>query len=150
MVNKVFVNSFVRFRSELHTGGRCVWLAAGRHIQRQPPNGRGELVSSCWLRRVAKVLGGPVVRTRVYTHKTHTIKRKTQRTPRKRRLAWVGRCPPPYDENLCFRRPITQPHSLVTRANTTPLSPGRRGAATARGALGWYRPSVGVSRDVGC
>ena len=34
--------------------------------------------------------------------------------------------------------------------NTTPLSPGRRGAATARGALGWYRPSVGVSRDVGC
>ena len=34
--------------------------------------------------------------------------------------------------------------------NTTPLSPGRRGAATARGALGWYRPSVGVPRDVGC
>ena len=28
--------------------------------------------------------------------------------------------------------------------------PGKRGAATARGALGWYRPSVGVSRDVGC
>ena len=34
--------------------------------------------------------------------------------------------------------------------NTTPLSPGKRGAATARGALGWYRPSVGVPRDVGC
>ena len=33
---------------------------------------------------------------------------------------------------------------------TTPLSPGKRGAATARGALGWYRPSVGVPRDVGC
>ena len=32
----------------------------------------------------------------------------------------------------------------------TPLSPGKRGAATARGALGWYRPSVGVPRDVGC
>ena len=29
--------------------------------------------------------------------------------------------------------------------------PGKRGAATARGALGWYRPSVGVFRDVdGC
>ena len=28
--------------------------------------------------------------------------------------------------------------------NTTPLSPGKRGAATAQGALGWYRPSVGV------
>ena len=27
----------------------------------------------------------------------------------------------------------------------TPLSPGRRGAATARGALGWYRRSVLVS-----
>ena len=26
----------------------------------------------------------------------------------------------------------------------------KRGAATARGALGWYRPSVGVPRDVGC
>ena len=30
------------------------------------------------------------------------------------------------------------------------LAPGRRGGATARGALGWYRPSVGVPRDVGC
>ena len=30
------------------------------------------------------------------------------------------------------------------------LRPGTRGAATARGALGWYRPSVGVPRDVGC
>ena len=26
---------------------------------------------------------------------------------------------------------------------------GRRGWATARGALGWYIPSVGVPRDVG-
>ena len=26
----------------------------------------------------------------------------------------------------------------------------QRGAATARGALGWYIPSVGVPRDVGC
>ena len=34
--------------------------------------------------------------------------------------------------------------------HTTPLRPGTRGAATARGALGWYRPSVGVPRDVGC
>ena len=34
--------------------------------------------------------------------------------------------------------------------NVTPLRPGTRGAATARGALGWYRPSVGVPRDVGC
>ena len=33
--------------------------------------------------------------------------------------------------------------------STTPLSPGRRGGATARSALGWYRPSVGVPRDVG-
>ena len=34
--------------------------------------------------------------------------------------------------------------------NTTSLRPGTRGAATAQGALGWYRPSVGVPRDVGC
>ena len=34
--------------------------------------------------------------------------------------------------------------------HTTPLRPGTRDAATARGALGWYRPSVGVPRDVGC
>ena len=27
---------------------------------------------------------------------------------------------------------------------------GGRGGATARSALGWYRPSVGVPRDVGC
>ena len=32
----------------------------------------------------------------------------------------------------------------------TPQSPGRRGGATARSALGWYKPSVGVPRDVGC
>ena len=25
-----------------------------------------------------------------------------------------------------------------------------RGGATARSVLGWYRPSVGVPRDVGC
>ena len=27
---------------------------------------------------------------------------------------------------------------------------GGVGGATARSALGWYRPSVGVPRDVGC
>ena len=29
-------------------------------------------------------------------------------------------------------------------------SDGKRVAATARGALGWYIPSVGAPRDVGC
>ena len=41
-------------------------------------------------------------------------------------------------------------HKQSLSKSTTPLSPGRRGGATARSALGWYRPSVGVPRDVGC
>ena len=41
-------------------------------------------------------------------------------------------------------------HKKYPPPHTTPLRPGTRGAATARGALGWYRPSVGVPRDVGC
>ena len=30
------------------------------------------------------------------------------------------------------------------QTSSPPLSPGRRGGATAQSALGWYRPSVGV------
>eukprot|EP00964_Phaeocystis_antarctica_P150420 scaffold117829_cov47-Phaeocystis_antarctica.AAC.3 len=30
------------------------------------------------------------------------------------------------------------------QTSSSPLSPGRRGGATAQSALGWYRPSVGV------
>ena len=41
-------------------------------------------------------------------------------------------------------------HKQSLSKSTTPLSPGRRGGATARSALGWYRPSVGVPRGVGC
>ena len=46
--------------------------------------------------------------------------------------------------------PGGEPIQKYPPPHTTPLRPGTRGAATARGALGWYRPSVGVPRDVGC
>ena len=45
---------------------------------------------------------------------------------------------------------VNAPRGHCLSKSTTPLSPGRRGGATARSALGWYRPSVGVPRDVGC
>eukprot|EP00964_Phaeocystis_antarctica_P059312 scaffold35211_cov68-Phaeocystis_antarctica.AAC.2 len=34
--------------------------------------------------------------------------------------------------------------SSPPQTSSPPLSPGRRGGATAQSALGWYRPSVGV------
>eukprot|EP00964_Phaeocystis_antarctica_P143273 scaffold108781_cov56-Phaeocystis_antarctica.AAC.1 len=46
--------------------------------------------------------------------------------------------------------PAGSPQNKNPPPTTTSLSPGKRGAATERGALGWYRPSVGVPRDVGC
>ena len=42
---------------------------------------------------------------------------------------------------------VGAPHHLRTPHSV--LVGGVHGA-TARGALGWYRPSVGVPRDVGC
>ena len=63
-------------------------------------------------------------------------------------------CLPPLHTPGCDARDGGGPHALAPRVervkSTTSLSPGRRGAATARSARGWYRPSVGGPRDVGC